>query len=56
MTNIFAVLTLIFLGGVFHFASYEWIRIFLEDAQASAGTEIDSLAAIDGTGIIFRVL
>jgi hypothetical protein len=44
-------LMLIFLNRVFHFASHEWIWILLEDAQACAGTEIDSFAVIDGAGV-----
>jgi hypothetical protein len=45
-------LMLIFLDGVFHFASHERIRILLEDAQAGVSTEIESPAAINGAWII----
>ena len=55
MTNVALVLTLIFLGGMFHFTSHERIRILLKDAQTGAGAEINSFAAIDSAGIIFRV-
>lgn len=40
---------------MFHFARHERIGVLLEDAQAGAGAEIDSLAAIHGAGIICRV-
>lgn len=46
------ILTLIFLDGMFHFARHERIRILLEDRQAGAGTEINSLTSIHGAGII----
>jgi hypothetical protein len=46
---------LIFLNGMFHFPSHERIRILLEDAQTGTGAEIDSLAAIHGAGIIYRI-
>ncbi len=55
MINVAIVLTLIFPGGMFHFTSHECIWGLLKDTQTGAGAEINSFAAIDGAGIIFRV-
>ena len=50
------ILTLIFLDGMFHFARHERIRILLEDTQAGAGTEINSLTSIHGTRVFGGVV
>jgi len=46
---------LIFFEGMLHFASHEWIRVLFEDAQTGVGTELDSFALIQGTGVICRI-
>jgi hypothetical protein len=37
---------------MFDFSRHKWIRVFLKNAQASAGAEIDPLTPIDGARII----
>jgi len=49
------VLAIIF-KWMFHFASHERIRILLENAQTGLRAEIDSLASVDGAGVIRRVV
>ena len=41
---------------MFHFPGHEWIRVLLEDAQAGARAEVNSLAAIDGAGVFGGVV
>jgi hypothetical protein len=48
-------LRLIFLNGMCHFASHERIRCLIEDAQTGTCAKIDSLALINGAGIIHGV-
>ena len=46
---------LIFFEGMFHLTSHEWIRVLFEDAQTGVGTELDSFALIQGTGVTCRI-